>query len=286
MSQQLYGRSLHIGVNAGDPVHYGAKAPTLQGCENDAWFMAEVARHHRFSDIRVLLGRQATADAVLDEIRLAAAELPEDSFFLLTFAGHGGQVPNLEDQEPELNDQAWCLYDRELIDDELRLKCWPTFRAGVRVLVLIDACHSGSSIWGLSRALRPFVDNHRRSRTECVPAMRELPGVVNLLTVLRNWHEYSRIRRALGKKKKSPLACTVLSIAACLDNERTPDGLPHGGFTECLRKVWDEGRFVGSHSDLFDALMTEVRGANGNSPQMCCAESIDPAFLAASAFTI
>jgi metacaspase-1 len=42
-------------------------------------------------------------------------------------------------------DETWCLYDGELIDDELYNELGG-FAAGVRVLVLSDGCHSGSVV--------------------------------------------------------------------------------------------------------------------------------------------
>ena len=71
--------------------------------------------------------------------------------FFLTYSGHGGQVPDVNgDEETTSKDETWCLYDGELIDDELYFEL-SRFAAGVRVLVLSDSCHSGT----VTRALPP-----------------------------------------------------------------------------------------------------------------------------------
>jgi hypothetical protein len=68
----------------------------------------------------------------------------EKCIFFLTYSGHGGQVPNTgNDFEPDGFDETWCLYDGELIDDEL-YTALGSFAAGVRIFVLSDSCHSGT----------------------------------------------------------------------------------------------------------------------------------------------
>ena len=89
-----------------------------------------------------LLGKRATRQAVLDHVLAAAEALRAGDSLWISFAGHGGQVPDLNGDEPDKLDETWCLFDGQLIDDELTL-AWSRFRAGVRVLVVTDCCHGG-----------------------------------------------------------------------------------------------------------------------------------------------
>lgn len=267
--REPFGRSLHIGVNAVDPGHYAGYAASLKGCENDAWAMARVARAQGFTDVRILLGRQATADAVLDEIRDAAADLPEGSFFLLTFAGHGAAFPNADrgPDDREKFDQAWCLYDRALLDDELRVKCWPFFRTDTRVLVIIDACHSATSIDGLklfNRGLRL--------------GDRVLPPAFQAATLRDNEALYDALQRGMADKQRTPLPGTVMSFSACADKERTPDDDPHGKFTQKLMTIWNNGQFSGTHAEFFVAVEKAVFEDYGRRPAFCCDSTVTPAF--------
>ena len=51
-------------------------------------------------------------------------------------------MPNTgNDFEPDGFDETGCLYDGELIDDEL-YAALANFAAGVRIFVLSDSCHS------------------------------------------------------------------------------------------------------------------------------------------------
>ena len=125
------GISLHIGLNRVDPVHYAGWKGELVACENDARDMETIARSQGFV-AQSLLTKAATSTALLGVIEKAARELIEDDFFLLTYSGHGGQVNDVNNDEPDGLDETWVLYDRELVDDEL-YAMWSHFRPGLRI---------------------------------------------------------------------------------------------------------------------------------------------------------
>ena len=52
-------------------------------------------------------------------MRGAAKALKPGDLFFLTYSGHGGQVPDVTGDEDDKQDETWCLYDGQLIDDEL-----------------------------------------------------------------------------------------------------------------------------------------------------------------------
>ena len=139
---QPRGLPLHIGLNAVDPAHYAGWSGPLNACEADANDMAAIAKKSGMKST-VLLTQKGTRAKALAGIRAAAKKLKRGDFFLLTYSGHGGQVTDVTDEEPDGKDETWCLYDGELIDDELYAEL-SRFAAGVRVLVLSDSCHSGT----------------------------------------------------------------------------------------------------------------------------------------------
>lgn len=134
--------ALHIGLNAVDPAGYGNWDGKLNGCENDADTYKNIATG-RFTKIRTLKTRSATVGNVATHILHAAKELQKDDILLVTYAGHGGQVPDASGDEVDSRDETWCLFDRQLPDDEL-YRMWRYFSPGVRILVLSDSCHSGT----------------------------------------------------------------------------------------------------------------------------------------------
>lgn len=132
--------SLHIGLNNVDPSAYGFFVPPLGGCLNDADDMRALAQGQGFLT-RQLVESAATSAAVIDGIRTAASQLSSGDIFLLTYAGHGSQVP--DPAEEDQRSETWVLWDRQLIDDEL-YALWGLFEPGVRVVVISDSCHSGT----------------------------------------------------------------------------------------------------------------------------------------------
>jgi hypothetical protein len=81
--------------------------------------MRGIARKHGFAT-RLRLTKGATRNRILGDLTRAAKRLKKNDIFFLSYSGHGGQVPNTgNDFEPDGFDEIWCLYDGELIDDEL-----------------------------------------------------------------------------------------------------------------------------------------------------------------------
>jgi hypothetical protein len=136
-------RSIHVGLNGVDPTHYDGWDGKLNGCENDARTIMAIAERDGFRPTLLLTARATTAN-VLSAISAAARELAGGDVLLLSYAGHGGQVPNVSgDDEVDQQDETWVLYDRMLLDDELE-QAFSEFGPGVDIVLLSDSCHSGT----------------------------------------------------------------------------------------------------------------------------------------------
>src|SRR5687768_2797665 len=121
--------SLHLGLNLVNPAAYGGWDGPLAACEFDARDMATLARSKGMQPT-VLMTKKATRAATLAALRKASKALKPGDFFFLTYSGHGGQVPDTNRDEPDRKDETWCLFDGQLIDDELYLEL-SRFAAGV-----------------------------------------------------------------------------------------------------------------------------------------------------------
>lgn len=187
------GIALHIGLNRVDPIHYAGWKGELAACENDARDVETIARSQGFAS-QSLLTRAATSAALLDGIEKTAKELVEDDFFLLTYSGHGGQINDVTNDEPDGLDETWVLHDREIVDDE-PYAAWSLFRPGVRILVLSDSCHSGT----LTKAM--FLDPAPHV-TRLEARVRASTGA-NLRPKFPSVSEVKRSRLALGGHRTS-----------------------------------------------------------------------------------
>lgn len=258
------GLSLHLGLNSVSPKHYDGWSGDLVACESDAHDMAALATAQGLKPT-VLLTAKATRKQVVAALRKAAKALTTGDLFMLSFSGHGGQVPDVTGEETDKQDETWCLYDCQLIDDELYLEL-SRFDAGVRIIVLSDSCHSGT----VTRAAPPMLGAGG-------PRPRLLPPAIARRTYQQHKAFYDGIQREVSKAAGSAgqvdpdavLASLgtassrlttlagqfnpqVILISGCQDNQTSMDGEHNGLFTEHLLRVWKSGRFVGDHR-LFHA---------------------------------
>jgi hypothetical protein len=292
-------RSLHIGLNSVDPKAYAGWSGPLAACEFDAKDMAALATSKGIKPT-VLLTKKGTRSAVLAGMRAAAKALKKGDLFLLSYSGHGGQVPDTSGEEADRKDETWCLYDGQLIDDELYFEL-SKFGAGVRVLVFSDSCHSGT----ITREIAP---------PPPPPGMRPklMPGAVAMRTYTENKDFYDQIQAGVAKAVSgvggaggvgadpdSALAQVVASgrltatvtkfdpsvilISGCQDNQTSMDGDHNGAFTEALLKVWNHGAFKGSYTSLHAKVRAQLPGTQ--SPNLFTLGSTG-AFLAQAPFTV
>lgn len=240
------GNSIHIGLNEVDPSQYNGWNGQLQACEADALDMRDIATARGFSPT-VLLTKEATAQTVTDALNSAAAELDAGDMLLLTYSGHGGQVPDMHggDEGADAKDETWVLYDRMLVDDEL-YALWGAFKRGVRILVLSDSCHSGSVV---RQALNALAANPatRALVGGDTPRFRDMPRDVEQATYQGHKALYDGIQRAHARGDQAAVAASVILISGCQDNQLSQDGDRNGLFTQRLREVWNDGGFRGGY---------------------------------------
>jgi hypothetical protein len=249
------GIALHLGLNAVDPDHYGGWPGTLNACEADAQDMHAVAKSRRFK-VQTLLTAGATRDKLTAAMANAAGELKSGDIFLLTYSGHGGQVPDLAGDEPDDMDETWCLFDGELLDDELQLLL-AKFAAGVRILVLSDSCHSGTvTRMAYYRGTLISLGFSAESR---ITAYRYMPPEVALRTYRENRPFYIKLQRKIqSRKTRQKVQASVLLISGCQDNQYSADGPFNGLFTAQLLRVWNHGKFKGNYKEFHKAIVQRM----------------------------
>lgn len=265
--------SLHIGLNTVSGEHYGGWTGELAACEFDANDMAAVAKAKGMK-ASLLLTKKGTRANVLAGIRGAAKSLAAGDLFFLTYSGHGGQVPDVTGEEDDKQDETWCLYDGQLIDDELYFEL-SRFKAGVRILVLSDSCHSGT----VTREGPP----QRASAAEATPQQRPklMPRSVALRTYRDHQAFYDKLQKdvakAAGKSSVDPDVAlanvavsgrrtnlvkqfkpAVLLISGCQDNQTSMDGDNNGAFTEQLLSVWNNDAFKGSYAQFHAVIRSRM----------------------------
>jgi hypothetical protein len=256
MAASKKGFSLHVGLNAVDPATYEGWKGELVACEADAGAMAVIAKSCGFETRVLLKTAEATRDRVKDEILRAAAGLGPDDMFFLTYSGHGGQVPDRNGDEDDYKDETWCLFDGELIDDEL-YALWQRFAPGVRILVLSDSCHSGSVLRELreSGALLAALQAPPASAdANALPRTRAMPPREVIRTYEAHREFYDGLQASLPGEK-GEVQSSVRLISGCQDDQTSSDGQFNGLFTSTLLRVWKNGGFRGTYADFHGAIV-------------------------------
>jgi metacaspase-1 len=242
------GISIHVGLNRVDPAQYGGWAGQLQAAVQDMNDMADLAVRQGFKAWNVA-NEVATAEEIIRLLGLASRDLGPGDTLVFTFAGHGGEVPDLngdEEDQRRKRDQTLVCYNRQLIDDELRA-CWGLFRPGVRILMLADSCHSGT----VARVLGPMLE--ARAEIVAMTRPRACPEAVCRANFDAHLSAYRAIKDAAAAATLDVLASVVL-ISACQDDQSAMDGLQNGAFTGNVLRVWNGGRFQGDMHQFRDAV--------------------------------
>lgn len=272
------GIALHLGLNYVDPGQYGGWDGELAACEFDANDMQALAAGRGFQTHK-LLRADCTSANVIAAIRAAAAKLKKGDLFFLTYSGHGGQVPdsNGDESDNDRQDETWCLYDRQLIDDEL-WALWGRFKSGVRILVLSDSCHSGT----VAKDIPPMMPAGPGAGP--APKVRMMPLRVGRATYKAHRREYDALQKANPAAERARVRASVILISGCQDNQFSLDGPRNGLFTGTLKRVWNKGKFKGDHRTFRDQIA--ARMPTSQTPNYYLVGKANPAFEKQAPFTV
>jgi hypothetical protein len=238
MARSVY--ALLVGIN-----EYQAPLRPLEGCVGDVAAVRAMLEA-RTSACGVafrpleLLNPQAERQKVINAFRAHFKEAGPDDVAVFYFSGHGSQEAADErfwHLEPDhLNETLVCSDSVDLADKDLAVLIDEAASRGAHVLVILDACHSGS---GTRDAPRRGV---RRAPRD---ARRRLPGSSLSARAARGITELGAGLPPTGRH---------VLLAACQDNEESielpfPDR-PAGVFTYCLLEALAAASGMPTYHDL------------------------------------
>lgn len=128
-----------VGIN-----NYPGTANDLQGCVNDARDWGNLLKSKfGFGKVTYLLDSAATSSAVISALKTAIAEAQSGDTLVFTYSGHGTSVADKNGDEADGKDEAMCLYDKFLVDDDIR-SVLDGVKEGVKFTIISDSCFSGT----------------------------------------------------------------------------------------------------------------------------------------------
>lgn len=138
---------------------------TIHG-DKDVPIIVEMLQHHKYGDIKTLVNKQATKKQIVSEFQKLAKRCRAGDIVYIHFSGHGQRMTDIDGDEEDGLDEAWIPYDgyllygnkdcgeKHLVDDEIGLLL-TNIRSRIgrtgRILVAVDACHSGDSSRDISK---------------------------------------------------------------------------------------------------------------------------------------
>jgi len=236
----MQARSIHIG--AGTFAWPGGDQPSpLPDVAFSATRMSKLCAEAGITALPPLVDDHADIAAVSAAITAAAVELAPDALLVITYTGHGAVRAAIDEPgNDEPRDQAWCLHDGLLRDNDLR-RLLAKLPAAMRVLVISDACHMGTI-------------NHAIGEPDLELVERLAPR-----EVVRQWFADDDARRGAAPAPTAELArpaivAASIFLGACGDDDLAVPGL----FTRTLIDTWDAGGFVGDHRQYFDEVAARM----------------------------
>jgi metacaspase-1 len=275
--------SIHVGLNEVDPTHYQGWDGKLVACEFDANDMEKLAAGRGF-ETHKLLTKHATARALTSALHDAAAKLDSGDILLLTYSGHGGQVPDANGDEQDRMDETWVLYDRQMVDDEL-YSLLGKLKPGVRVAIFSDSCHSGTVARDALALVGPDrIAESANGGSSGQPRMKGMPDEVVRSTYDANKELYDEIQKSLPPFDKANIGASVILTSGCQDNQTSLDGDKNGLFTQTLLKVWNNGAFGSGYRTFRKRIARQM--PPWQSPNLFIVGSPDQTFASQTPFTV
>lgn len=130
-------RAVCVGIN-----NYPGIFNDLKGCVNDAKDWSVLLQGIGF-EVSLMLDSQATAQNVKAALQGLVDSTNAGDIAVFTYSGHGTQVVDRNSDEVDPYDEAIFLYDKSVIDDELRL-ILQGIHPQATLVVISDSCFSGS----------------------------------------------------------------------------------------------------------------------------------------------
>ena len=181
-----------------------------------------------FKSVTTLVNRQATKTGIIGAFRKMAASCKQGDVVYVHYSGHGQQMTDVHNDEKDGLDECWIPYDayrkasatyhgeKHLTDDELNVylnAIRHKIGAKGKLLVVIDACHSGDGTRGDDDEVVRGVED-----TLVVDSLNGR-GLYETFEMLKSLFMGDYDKEKIINDKAKPLAERWITLSACRSDQ-------------------------------------------------------------------
>ena len=141
--------------------------------DKDVPYVLEILEGANYEQIITLVNEEATKKGIVSAFQVIADSCKANDVVYIHYSGHGQQMRDKGNDESDELDECWIPYDayrkpcdkdrgeKHLVDDEVNMlltNIRSKIGDGGKMLVVIDACHSGDATRGESETVRGVED--------------------------------------------------------------------------------------------------------------------------------
>lgn len=181
-----------------------------------------------FRSVTTLVNRQATKSGIVGAFKRMAASCKQGDVVYIHYSGHGQQMTDIHNDERDGLDECWIPYDacrkasatyhgeKHLTDDELNVylnAIRNKIGAKGKLLVVIDACHSGDGTRGEDDEIVRGVED------TLVVDSQNARGLYETFEAIKSFFMGDNGKGNIINTKAKPLAERWITISACRSDQ-------------------------------------------------------------------
>ena len=196
--------------------------------DKDVPFVQVMLKNAGFKSVTTLVNRQATKTGIVGAFKRMTASCKYGDVVYIHYSGHGQQMTDVHNDERDGLDECWIPYDacrkasatyhgeKHLTDDELNVylnAIRNKIGAKGKLLVVIDACHSGDGTRGEDDEIVRGVED-----TLKVDSLNAR-GLYETFEAIKSFFMGDNGKEKIINAKAKPLAERWITISACRSDQ-------------------------------------------------------------------
>ena len=141
--------------------------------DKDVPYVLEILNAAKYGQIITCINEEATKAGIVSAFQTLTQSCQPNDIVYIHYSGHGQQMKDIGNDEADALDECWIPYDayrkpsdtyrgeKHLVDDEVNMlltNIRNKIGTGGKMLVVIDACHSGDATRGQGETVRGVED--------------------------------------------------------------------------------------------------------------------------------